>query len=384
MRIAVISHACVVDLNQRLYEELARHDEMDVLIVAPSTWRASTGKTIEFRPPQPPCESRPLPVWNSGQISLHWYRGLTRALRDWRPDLIYLDEEAYSLPAWQALRICRRMRLPLAFVQTQNIVKRQPWPFAGVERQILDHACLANPITDECADVLRARNFAGQIALIPHCVDTARFFPQPADELRAKLGLRGFVIGYLGRLTEEKGLRELMTAADLLWDQGELDFSVALVGSGPLALELRGWADSKPAGRVVLTGPVTHLQAPDYINLFDLLALPSRTTPGWKEQFGRVIIEAMACGLPVLGSDSGHIPNLIAETGGGVVIAENDALALAAGMRSLIADPAGSREIGEAGRQAVAEKYAVTSVAGRLHDALAMVAGSHYSIAPVL
>ena len=62
MRIAVISHACVVDLNQRLYEELARHDEMDVLIVAPSTWRASTGKTIQFRPPQAPCESRPLPV----------------------------------------------------------------------------------------------------------------------------------------------------------------------------------------------------------------------------------------------------------------------------------------------------------------------------------
>ena len=377
MRIAVISHACAVDLNQRLYEELARHDDMDVLIVAPSTWRASTGKTIEFRPPQPPCESRPLPVWGSGQISLHWYRGLTGALRDWRPDLIYLDEEAYSLPAWQALRICRRTRLPLAFVQTQNIVKRQPWPFGWVERQVLDHACLANPITDECADVLRGRGFGGRIALIPHCVDTARFFPRPADELRAKLGLEGFVVGYLGRLTEEKGLRELMAAADLLWEQGGLAFSVALVGSGPLEAELRRWADGKPTGRVALTGPVAHPQAPEYINAFDLLALPSRTTPGWKEQFGRVIIEAMACGVPVLGSDSGHIPDLIGETGGGVVVVGSDAQTLATGLRSLIADPTRARRIGEAGRQVVAAKYAVTSVAERLHDALTEVDGSH-------
>lgn len=384
MRIAVISHACVVDLNQRLYEELARHDDMEVLIVAPSTWRASTGKTIEFRPPQPPCQSRPLQVWGSGQISLHWYRGLTGVLRDWRPDLIYLDEEAYSLPAWQALRICRRMRLPLAFVQTQNIVKRQPWPFGWVERQVLEHACLANPITDECADVLRAREFAGRIALIPHCVDTARFFPQPANELRAKLGLQGFVVGYLGRLTEEKGLRELMAAANILWEGGGLEFSVALVGSGPLEAELRRWADSKPAGRVALTGAVAHPEAPDYINAFDLLALPSRTTPNWKEQFGRVIIEAMACAVPVLGSDSGHIPDLIEETGGGVVVEEGDAEALATRMRSLIADPARARQIGEVGRQAVAAKYAVTSVAERLHEALVEVGESHCSTTPGL
>ena len=102
----------------------------------------------------------------------------------------------------------------------------------------------------------------GDIALIPHCVDTAQFFPQPADELRGELGLEGFVVGYLGRLTEEKGLRELMAAADMLWEEGELDLSVALVGSGPLEAELRRWADSKPAGRVALTGPIAHPQAP--------------------------------------------------------------------------------------------------------------------------
>ena len=84
----------------------------------------------------------------------------------------------------------------------------------------------------------------------------------------------------------------------------------------------------------------------------------------------------MACGVPVLGSDSGHIPDLIGETGGGVVVVGSDAQTLATGLRSLIADPTRARRIGEAGRQAVAAKYAVTSVAERLHDALIEVDGS--------
>ena len=45
------------------------------------------------------------------------------------------------------------------------------------------------------------------------------------------------------------------------------------------------------------------------------LVLPSRTTPRWKEQFGRVLIEAMACGVPPVGSDSGEIPHVIDDAG---------------------------------------------------------------------
>ena len=371
MRVAVISHACVVALNQRLYEELARHDGVELLVIAPRTWRASTGKLLSFEAlPGAPYLARPLPVWGSGQISLHWYRGLMSALRQFDPDLVYVDEEAYSLPAWQALRVCRRMRRPLAFVQTQNLVKRQPWPFGSVERAVLGYARLANPITEECAQVLRAKGFGGEIVLIPHCVDTALFHPQPADELRAELGLSGAVVGYIGRLTEEKGLGDLMAAAEMLLADADLDLSVLIVGSGPMQGELARWAAGAPEGRVKLVGPVAHTQVPRYMNAFDLLAMPSRTTPGWKEQFGRVLIEALACGVPVVGSDSGNIPRLLEETGGGVTFAEHDPRALAAALRSLIADPRQRAEIGEAGRRAVMDKYAVTSVARRLYEAL--------------
>jgi len=372
LRIAVISHACVVQLNQRLYRELARHEDIELLLVAPASWRASTGKTITFSAPDDSgYEVAPLPVWGSGQISLHWYRGLLSVLRQWKPDLVYIDEEAYSLPAHQVMGACNHLHLPMAFVQTQNLIKRHRWPFGIFERRVLDNASMANPITEECAEVLRANNFSGHIAVIPHCVNTSLFFPQDGAPMRDELGLPGFVVGYLGRLTEEKGLPELMQAADLLWQDAALDFSLLIVGAGPMEEEIAAWALRRPAGRVVMTGPIAHADVPPYMNAFDALALPSRTTPGWKEQFGRVLIEALACGVPLVGSDSGHIPELIQEMDGGLVFPEQDAGALAEALHSLIADPVYARRLGETGRQAVMEEYAVTSVAQRLYEAIA-------------
>jgi len=70
----------------------------------------------------------------------------------------------------------------------------------------------------------------------------------------------------------------------------------------------------------------------------DILVLPSETRPNWKEQFGRVLIEAMACGACVVGSDSGEIPTLIKASGGGRVFPEANPSALADVLQEMIAD----------------------------------------------
>ena len=96
----------------------------------------------------------------------------------------------------------------------------------------------------------------------------------------------------------------------------------------------------------------------------------SLTTPSWKEQLGRVALEAMACGLPVIGSDSGEIPNLINETGGGVVVPEANAAALSDALAALIEDPAAARQLGDRGRAAVRARYSTQAIAIRLANAL--------------
>jgi glycosyltransferase involved in cell wall biosynthesis len=103
----------------------------------------------------------------------------------------------------------------------------------------------------------------------------------------------------------------------------------------------------------------------------DVLVLPSRTTPTWKEQFGRAIVEALWCGVPVVGSDSGEIPWLIGLTGGGLVFAEGDRAALAAQLARLRMDPQLRRELAATGRAAVERLFSVPAATDRLEGLLA-------------
>jgi glycosyltransferase involved in cell wall biosynthesis len=101
------------------------------------------------------------------------------------------------------------------------------------------------------------------------------------------------------------------------------------------------------------------------MNALDVLVLPSRTTARWKEQFGRVIIEAHACATPVIGSDSGAIPAVIGDAG--LVFSEGDARAFADAIQTLKNDPECARRMGATGRAQVEAKYTWARVAEQMH-----------------
>jgi len=155
-------------------------------------------------------------------------------------------------------------------------------------------------------------------------VDAELFVPMDRDTAQQASGITGTALGYVGRLVPEKGLSGLLDAV------AKLDASVGLyfVGDGPMREELADKANALGiAERVHFVGPKPLDQLPSVMNAIDALVLPSLTTASWKEQFGRVIIEAFACGTPVVGSDSGAIPHVIADDGGG--FAEDDTQAMA-------------------------------------------------------
>jgi glycosyltransferase involved in cell wall biosynthesis len=371
----VISHSCVVDANQRLYADLARaHPELEVLLIAPEFWwnRLSGGQVFSALP-ETVGLAHPLPVRLSGQMHLHWYprRRLGRLLETFRPQVLLLDEEPYSVAGLEGTSLGKALGARVLVYTKQNLFRRYPPPISWMQNWVLRHADGMLAVSPECEEVLRRRGYQGRVGVLPHGVDVAGFAPAPSAELRGQLGLRGPVIGFAGQLEERKGLPDLLEAARRLREQRGESFHLLIVGDGPL----RGRAEEFTAtqlgpGQARHLGFVAHGDMPDYIRAMDVLALPSRTTGNWKEQFGRVLLEALACGVPVVGSDSGYIPELIAQTGGGLVFPEGDVAALAERLAWVLDHPEQAREKGRQGREVVVREYSSARVAERLYGEL--------------
>jgi len=101
-----------------------------------------------------------------------------------------------------------------------------------------------------------------------------------------------------------------------------------------------------------------------YMNCMDALALPSLTTPEWKEQYGRVIPEAMACGVPVVGSDSGAIPEVIGSAG--LVAPEGDPVKLAEALHTALIDEAAAERFKKEGMLRAERELSVGAMAAGL------------------
>jgi glycosyltransferase involved in cell wall biosynthesis len=338
----------------------------EVTIVLPANWRQEY-----FRGRIRPARLRgfdgqliTLRVWKPGSIPLHGYvASPTATLRRVKPDIVYIDQEPYSVAAFQWAIGVRRTGLPALFYTNQNIVKRYPYPFRWTERFVWNSTRGSVVVSEEAGRVLRCRGYRGPLHVVPYSVDLSSFQPVPRDDLlAAELGLRRCVIGYFGRLVPEKGVGVLLEAFGRLVDQSST--SLLVVGSGPLEAAVR----SQP-GAVLVPG-VGPGNVARYLNLVDVLAVPSLTTPRWKEQFGRVIIEALACGVPVVGSQSGEIPHLLASTGGGLVVPEGDADALAAALHLVTHDKELRATYAHRGREAVVSSYSTQHRASRLEAIL--------------
>ncbi|MEI7026111.1 glycosyltransferase [Paenibacillus sp. y28] len=364
MRIMAVSHPCVTDVNQQFYAELEALGH-EVQLVVPANFRTeySQGPVKVVRWPAFGGHIDERRVGLPASIPLHFYTSNLRpALEKLQPDVLFVEEEPYAVSAWQAFYASRHLPVKRVIYSAQNIVKRYPYPFRSMEQYVLSKADMAAVVSDQVGAVMRQKGFAGQLLGFPLGVDTKQFRPLPEERvrLRTSLGIPSacFVAGFVGRLVEEKGVSTLLEALPRLEQQ---QVKLLLVGSGPMLEAVRQAAVRHP-GTVYIADHVKHNEVQLWMNAMDALVLPSLTMPNWKEQFGRVIVEAMACGIPVIGSDSGEIPVLIRHTGGGWLFPEGQAEALAAiirGIRSNEADRRAKAECGYAKVQAEFSKRAL-------------------------
>ena len=378
MRLLVVSHPCTTPINQQIFAEMEKRSGWEITLVIPDQWKDEFGNSLPGeRWPGFKARMEKVPVWKNGHIVLHAYKkNWARFFRDNPFDAIYVHNEPYALAAAQ---ICwannRTLKAPLGFYSAQNIFKKYPPPFGWLEKMVYDGSAYAFPITKAVEDVLLAKNFRGLSTICPLPLDPEIYRPRGAesDQKLIPRGSDELVIGYVGRLVEPKGLR---TLAHALRGLGGLPWKLVVIGKGDFEETFKQLlAEGGLLDRATFLGFVPHAETPRYLSAFDVLVVPSETQPNWKEQFGRVITEAMASGTPVIGSSSGEIPNLIRESGGGTIFPERDPGAFGDAIRRMIAEPSLRSDCAAKGRVWAEREVSLAAVARKMADTLEKVTG---------
>jgi glycosyltransferase involved in cell wall biosynthesis len=374
-----IAHSYVVANNRRLAHEMARAggDRWEVTSVAPTVFHGQQDlRSVRLEPSgAEPCRLVPVPAYLTRRVHVFLYgRGLRGLLgQGW--DMVHCWEEPYILAGGQVAWWTPR-GTPLVYRTAQSLNKRYPMPFNWIERYAMERAagwiCSGQLVAQTLGS--RAGYDNRPMSLIPLGVDVEEFYPDKTagQMVRRSLGWEQPgppVIGYLGRFVPEKGLELLTRALDGL----QTPWRALFVGAGPQEPLLRTWAEQH-GDRVRLCTDVKHAAVPRYLNAMDIVCAPSQTTPRWREQFGRMIIEAFACGVPFVGSDSGEIPHVVRDAG--VIVGEADEAGWCRALTKLLQDPDRCRELAGRGLERARTEFAWPVVARRYLDFFEQVLAS--------
>jgi glycosyltransferase involved in cell wall biosynthesis len=363
--VLTIGHSYVVAENRALAREVARDVQLDVTVAAPLVFRSGLGR-IELQPEPRDSNLKLKPLtarftqWT--QIFAYDNRGLRMLIGNGDFDVVHAWEEPYIYAGYQIARAMAKSDAAFCFRTAQNIDKRFPFPFSHFERAAIDRAqgwIAGGKLVFESRVRRGYPEEKGRIITL--AVDLNAFKPLTPDRkqtIARELGLVPPIIAYVGRLTRAKGIDLMMRAMDVVGSA--IPWSLLVMGAGPMETELRNWAAARGWSDRVQIRLVPHRDVPAYLGAADVLLAPSQTGPRWREQFGRMVIEAFACGVPVLGSDSGEIPYVVADAGRS--LPENDSEAWARAIIEVTSSAELRGDMARRGLQRV-QAYSVAAIA---------------------
>lgn len=349
--IVVVSIACSTAINRSVYKEFKNHG-LNVLLVVPKELKLTSGLTKsadikEFDDPE--IEYMSLSSENSRMLR---FNGIIKFLGLHRPRLIILDIDPISVTALQIGLWAKIFKSKLFCISCENVsfnifdsYRRRG--IKGVFFTILKRILLIVSkklvygiftINNQGTQIFKNESFKN-VRKIPLGFDPKYFNINLIERksVRSKLGLDGFVIGFFGRITYEKGIHILINALEMIknykWTLLIDEFDIykskfqenihnQIVRSGLI-------------DRVVSVNP-KHYEMGSFINSVDVVVMPSISTSSWVEQYGRIAAESMACGKLVVASISGALPMLL--NGRGVLFQEGNVKCLAKILEKLITD----------------------------------------------
>jgi glycosyltransferase involved in cell wall biosynthesis len=368
MNVLVVGHAPIRETNRDVYRALARED-VHVTLLVPQRWKSAYGY-ISVEPADPSCRIVSRPIRGRHHSNLYWYAGgITRIAAAAKSDVIYVDEDPAGFAAAQAAHAARSVRAGLVVLAVQNIHKLYPPPFSTIQRRVLRQADAAVTNSSQASATLERRGYRGPLYQKPLTTDAEPLAPSVRSAVRLRYDMRFPTFGYVGRLVREKGVDVFLRALR----EVEEAYGI-VVGEGPqrkalIALAARLGIQS----RIRFVPAVASKEAAAVIGALDALILPSLTRANWSEQFGRVLVEAMAAGVPVVASRSGAIPETLGDAG--ILVAEGRSIELAQAMRR-VTDPLTARDLAQRGLARVAQRFTPRVVAASLESAFRQAATS--------
>ena len=373
MKVFIVGHTYITSINRDKWKALVASDKsvsLDILV--PTQWQATlcneqlpTGIIEEGER----YRVHALPAYSSGNEVRYRYkfRQLWLLLKEVKPDLIHCEQGASALSYTQLILCSKLLRLSVPFIFFTWINWQAPRRWSDlllwdwIVRFNTFHTAGIIAGNQEAQRLLRQQSMTCPILVLPQLgVSHDIFKPKKEGACEKKITKR---LLFVGRFVQEKGIFLLLEAFSSLARHYQ-DWELVFIGKGEEEASLQIIRDQlQLTDRVFIKPAMPHAAVAHEYHQADLLVLPSYDTPLWKEQFGHVLIEAMAARCCVLGSTAGEIPQVIADAG--LCFEQKDIkdltqkLALLMGddlLRASYAEKGYQRALKEYTHQAIAEK----------------------------
>ena len=336
MKILYVGHTYTVRANQAKIAALGRAmPDSQITLVTPHAWRGplyeNSAEPFDTRL-STNVDHRILKAFFIGREGAYFFgASIVGLIARLKPDIVHVEQGAYATVYAQILFLLRLVspKSKAIFFTWWNLPYRPNGIKRLNENYNLKHSAAAIAGNEAAKAILIEHGFQRPIHVLPQLGIDLHPIPE-----RPKRTSDRFVIGYAGRIAEEKGVLDLVDTMSKM----ELKDRVTLyfVGSGDALPEVERRATSYNLN-FEHHPSVMNDALPAHLAKMDILVLPSRTTQEWVEQFGHILLEAMAMGIPVIGSSSGEIPNVIGDAG--IIFPEGDCEALAKQLDRLASEP---------------------------------------------
>jgi glycosyltransferase involved in cell wall biosynthesis len=337
MRIAIISHAYVEPGYSSVLESMVAYPGLELALITPERYRGRFQTSqCQFASTVVGLHTYALPIMFGQRQGAFIYRpaALSRALADFRPDLILHEQEVYAAGAGQIAAIATQESIPLVMFVWENVHRSLLWPRRRLVRYVLERCAGLIAGSAGAAQVHHDWGFKGPMTVIPQ-MGIPQLNPAPV------FGRRNgncFHVSFAGRLVAAKGIDCLLRAVAEVRSKG-INLECKVVGRGAGLQKLISLRNGLGIGNAVeITGPLSIEDVRAVLARSDALVLPSRRTKAWEEQFGLILIEAMAEATVTIGSRTGAIPGVIASED--LLFDEDDHRQLAAILERLAANEA--------------------------------------------